>query len=346
MESSVRKVSGRYQVALPWRQQPPYLPNNRVVAEQRLSLLKKRLLRDPEFFARYKAAVNDYIAKGYARRVPLEELNPLSMPLWYLPHHAVFQPHKPDKLRVVFDCVTRFKGTSLNDQLLHGPNLTSNLFGVLQRFRQESVALVSDMEAMFHQVKDDPQDSDALRFLWWPNDDLCEQPAEYRMEVHLFGSTSSLSCANFCLRKTAEDNIENFAHEVIDTVKKNFYVDDCLKSVQSFRTAIDLRSQLCELLQKGGFRLTKWSSNSKDVLEKIPKAERAPSILNLNLNAEDLTIERTLGVQLNMETDMFIFHLLPKDKPYTRRGILSVTDGRFAPRKVNSRRPAIFLRRY
>ena len=131
MESSVRKVSGRYQVALPWRQQPPHLPNNRVVAEQRLSLLKKRLLRDPEFFARYKAAVNDYIAKGYARRVPLEELHPLSKPLWYLPHHAVFQPHKPDKLRAVFDCAACFKGTSLNDQLLHGPDLTNYLFGVL-----------------------------------------------------------------------------------------------------------------------------------------------------------------------------------------------------------------------
>ena len=75
-----------------------------------------------------------------------------------------FQPHKPDKLRVVVDCAALFKGTSLNDQLLHGPDLTNNLFGVLQRFRQESVALVSDIEGMFHQVKVDPQDSDALRF--------------------------------------------------------------------------------------------------------------------------------------------------------------------------------------
>ena len=98
------------------------------------------------------------------------------------------------------------------------------------------------------------------------------------MKDHLFGSTSLPSCANVYLRKTAQDNIENFAHEVINTVQKNFYVDDCLKSVQSSCTAIDLRSQLCKLLQKGGFWLTKWSSNSKDVLEKIPKAERAPSI--------------------------------------------------------------------
>ena len=150
----------------------------------------------------------------------------------------------------------------------------------------------------------------------------------YRMEFNLFGSTLSPSCASFASGRLLK---KNFAHEVIDTVQKNFYVDDCLKSVQSSCSAIVLRGQLCELLQKGGFRLTKWSSNFKDVLEKIPKAERAPSILNLDLNAEELRIERNLGVQLNMETDMFTFHLLPKDRPYTRRGILSVTSYIYDP---------------
>ena len=149
MEDSVKKVSGHYQVALPWRQQPPYLPNNRGAVEQRLYLLKKRFLRDPVFFARYKTAINDYFVKGYAKQVPEEELNADGKPLWYLPHYAVFHPHKPDKLRVVFDCAARFRGTSLNDQLLHGPDLTNNLFDVLERFRQDLIALVSDIEAMF-----------------------------------------------------------------------------------------------------------------------------------------------------------------------------------------------------
>ena len=80
MESSVRRASGCYQVALPCRGQPPYLPNNRVAVEQRLSLFKKRFHRDPEFFAHYKAAVNDYIVKGYANQVPVEELYPNGKP--------------------------------------------------------------------------------------------------------------------------------------------------------------------------------------------------------------------------------------------------------------------------
>ena len=105
-------------------------------------------MREPEFFRSYKASINDYIKKGYARQVPEEQLLPKGEPLWYLPHHAVQLQHAhKDKLRVVFDCAARYRGVSLNDQLLHDPDLTNNLFGLLERFRQESVALVSDMEA-------------------------------------------------------------------------------------------------------------------------------------------------------------------------------------------------------
>ena len=48
----------------------------------------------------------------------------------YIPHHGIYHPKK-NKIRVVFDCSARFKGTSLNDHLLSGPDLTNNLMGVL-----------------------------------------------------------------------------------------------------------------------------------------------------------------------------------------------------------------------
>jgi len=47
MEESSKNGSGHYQIALPWRKQPPYLPNNRIRADHRLQLLKKKLLCDP-----------------------------------------------------------------------------------------------------------------------------------------------------------------------------------------------------------------------------------------------------------------------------------------------------------
>ena len=160
--------------------------------------------------------------------------------LWYLPHHPVFNTSKPGKVHVVFDCGAKHQGTSLNDQLLQVPDLTNNLVGVLTRFQQEPVALMANVESMFHQVRVSPNNCDALQFLWWPNNDLNSEPEEYQIMVHLFGATSSPSCPNFGLWRTAEDNYQEFSKETVDSVKDNFYVDDCLKSVPSKTKAIGL----------------------------------------------------------------------------------------------------------
>ena len=95
------------------------------------------------------------------------------------------------------DCAATYQGTSLNQQLMQGPNQTNQLIGVLSRFRQERIGLVADIEGMFHQVLVDPKDRDVLRFLWWPNDDLTKELEEYGMVKHLFGATSSPSICQF-----------------------------------------------------------------------------------------------------------------------------------------------------
>ncbi len=146
--------------------------------------------------------------------------------------------HKPGKVRVVFDCAPRFGDTPLNDQLLQGPDLTNDLTGVLLRFRQESVALMADVEQMFHQVRVAPDDCHALRFLWWEDGDY------HQMLVHLFGTTSSLCCAGFALKKAAKDFGGDCYAQTVHTVNHNFYVDDCLKSVATVPKASRLADQL------------------------------------------------------------------------------------------------------
>ena len=65
----------------------------------------------------------------------------------------VYHPKKPQKIRVVFDCSARHEGTSLNDQLMSGPDLTNSLIGVLTRFIQDRVTFMADGDAMFYQVR-------------------------------------------------------------------------------------------------------------------------------------------------------------------------------------------------
>ena len=148
MRDSKTSVDGHYQVDFPWRPGASQLNNNRNQALIRLSYLQRRLDRNPDLKKRYAEVLEGYIFKGYAKPVEFP-----SEKGWFLPHHPVCRPYQPEKVRVVFDCAASFKGTSLNDQLLKGPDFLGSLPGALTRFRKNKIALVGDIESMFHQVK-------------------------------------------------------------------------------------------------------------------------------------------------------------------------------------------------
>lgn len=323
-------VDGHYSIALPLRYKHIQMPNNRKMAEQRALNLKRKFEKNPSFHAEYSTFMSNIIDKGYAVRVPDEHLSRDDGKVWYLPHHGVYHPKK-HKLRVVFDCGASYQGTTLNDQLLQGPNLTSSLLGVITRFRQEEVAVMADVEAMFHQVKVPDEDSDLLRFLWWTSGNITQEMVEYKMVVHIFGATSSPSCASFALRKCAKDNRDQSNSQAVDTVLHNFYVDDCLKSVSSEEEAIQLYNTLRAICQKGGFRLTKWISNSRAVLSAIPEEERATEVKDLDLDQDVLPMERALGVHWCIQSDSFKFKITMSDKAPTRRNLLSIVSSVYDP---------------
>ncbi|XP_054869314.1 uncharacterized protein LOC129349591 [Amphiprion ocellaris] len=342
VSESAKLVDGHYSIGLPLKNNDVKMPNNKVVAEQRALNLKKKLQRNQTFKEDYVNFMNKVINMGYAVKVPDEELNRSDGKVWFIPHHGVYHPKK-QKIRVVFDCGVSYQGATLNGQLLQGPDLTSSLIGVLTRFRLEQVAVMADVESMFHQVQVPPEDADLLRFLWWPEGDVSQELQEYRMQVHLFGATSSPSCASYALKRCAEDNKDRFDAVAVDTVLHNFYVDDCLKSVASEQEAVKLHQDLTAICQAGGFRLTKWMTNSQNVLSSIPPEDRATEVKDLDLDQDALPIERALGVQWCIQSDEFKFHVNIQLKPLTRRGILSMMSSIYDPLGMLS--PVILLAR-
>jgi len=149
------------------------------------------------------------------------------------------------------------------------------------------------------------------------------------MVSQIFGAKVPPSCANYCLKRTAADNKKNFSEEAVRSVQEDFYVDDLLKAVETPSKAISLAHELMALLEKGGFRLTKWTSNSREVLASIPEDERAQPTVNLDL--DELPIERALGVLWKIERDAFQFEVFKPDKPGTKRGILSAISSLYDP---------------
>ena len=152
------------------------------------------------------------------------------------------------------------------------------------------------------------------------------------MNVHVFGGTSSPSCCNYALKKTALHNESNYHPDVALTLKRNFYVDDLLKSVKDVSTAVKLIQDVNKMCSDGGFRLTKFISNELQVLSSIPTEDRRRGVKNVNISDEvDLPTEKPLGIFWNIEKETFGFKTNLGEKPGTRRGMLSMVSKIYDP---------------
>ena len=101
------------------------------------------------------------------------------------------------------------------------------------------------------------------------------------MTVHLFGAVSSPACATYALQHTADDNEDNYGTEVANTLRRNFYVDDVLKSASTEDKTIELAKDVKAVCGNGGFNLTKFVGNTERIINSIPDEHRAKNVKNL-----------------------------------------------------------------
>ena len=165
LENTTYHDGSRYHVGMLWADEESTLPNNYFSALVQLKSLERRLEKSPDLKSSYAQTIKDDFDKGYIVQVNKSECFKTDNPReWYLPHHPVFHPHKPGKVRRVLNGAAKFPGHSLNNALLTGPDLLQSLIHVLLRFRQYQHAVSADIEGMFLQVGVIPADQPSLCF--------------------------------------------------------------------------------------------------------------------------------------------------------------------------------------
>lgn len=184
---------------------------------------------------------------------------------------------------MVFDCFAKYEGTSLNDHLLTGPDLTNGLTGVLCRFRKHPIAVMCDVEKMFHRFHVSKENRDFLRFLWWEGGDTRSEPKEWRMRVHLFGAASSPRCANYAMKYLANQNEKEYP-QAANFIRNHFYVDDGIVSLESVEAAIQLVAEAQAACAKEQLRLHKFISNHEAVMQSVCASERAGEVMDVDLS--------------------------------------------------------------
>ena len=147
LESTIRHTGERYEVGNPVKESAADLPDNREVARRYFVSYERRLRSDEELRNAVTATMDETIRNGHAAKVSTDLQT--NGRVWYLPYHAVRNPNKPAKIRLVYNAAARYRGVALNDVLRKGPDLTTLLLAVLLRFRERRVGVSADIKKCF-----------------------------------------------------------------------------------------------------------------------------------------------------------------------------------------------------
>ncbi|XP_070546929.1 uncharacterized protein [Ptychodera flava] len=242
----------------------------------------------------------------------------------YLPHRSVKKDSTTTPIRVVYDCSCRQSDSpSLNDCLQTGPPLLNDLSSILLRFRVHDIALSSDIEKAFLNVRLDENDRKFTKFLWLSDPSDPESPFKvYRFKTVLFGAV----CSPFILNAVVKTHLEsNNNTPIAADLKDNIYVDNVISGVNNTTEATKYYTDANSLMKSAGFNLRSWSSNN----DEIRKLAAKDKTLEMNTNVG------VLGMRWLTDSDQLAYakkkDVKKSDYLATKREVTQVTASLFDP---------------
>jgi len=85
----------RFETGLLWKHPDVELPESRTMAFHRLLCQEKKMDKVSAFSEVYCKKINEYLEKGFVRKLNPVEIPSDSKRVWYMPHFGVWNPNKP-----------------------------------------------------------------------------------------------------------------------------------------------------------------------------------------------------------------------------------------------------------
>ncbi|EPB66843.1 integrase core domain protein [Ancylostoma ceylanicum] len=296
-KSTIQKREDGYYVRLPWKDEHPALPDNKIIALKRLQKVLELYAHKPETLKQYDSIFREQLENGI-----IEEVSPddpiQGQIVHYLPHQAVITPLKATtKMRIVFDASAHYKDSPcLNDVLHQGPLLLPDMVGMLLRFRAHNIAVISDVEKAFLQVRLQELDRDATRCFWVRDFNLPaigENVVIYRFTRVTFG----LNTSPFLLAATIDFHLENIgpSNDMAEEIRRNLYVDNLVYGAQTVDEALTKYGQSKEIFEGLNMNLREFISNDDLFNSSIQDRDRSKNVR-----------PKVLGITWNTKTDRII----------------------------------------
>lgn len=324
-----RSQSGRFSTGLPWNSAKSALKPKYGPALAQLRSLLRRLDREPKLKADYFAEMQKLIDADF---VGLADPNFKGTHV-FLPHHCVIRKDKSTtQTRLVFN--GSFGELSLNDCVEAGPNLNPDLLDVMLRFRTEPIVWMADVEKAFLMIELDPEDAQALRFLWTK-----DATGEEVVVLHWKRLPFGLKCSPFLLRAVFKLLLEEWFEdypEIVEILLKQMYVDDFLGYAPTLMKAITTIWVTISIFSSAGFKMRKWITNHPELrkfLEELGIAGGTTGMISVNVDGT----AKALGTGWDTVSDSFFFRpestieLVKKEEHPTKRTIAKLSAKTYDP---------------
>ncbi|XP_060842552.1 uncharacterized protein LOC132922848 [Rhopalosiphum padi] len=341
VRTTKRDAIGRFYVGLPFRtivcstdigcqdEKSVVLGSSRTSALNRLYNLERRLEKDSALYTAYRAFMNDYRALGHMKLAT-------EPGKYFIPHHPVVKRCNEElKIRVVFDAsATSSSGVSLNDCLVTGPKLQTEIGDVLLRSRLHKFVFTADITKMYRQICLHEQDKVYQHILW--RNSPSDKVQEYELCTVTYGVSSAPFLAIRCLQQLNLEDGPDFPL-VKDVLLADTYVDDIFVGADTVEDILESKIQIIGLLNRGGFSLKKWASNCPEILNTIEIEDRAvtPWIEPTKEQAV-----KVLGVHWDPVLDTFGYHSTIDHVTPTKRSVLSTVARFYDP--IGALGPMVF----
>lgn len=165
LKNTTVKIGNQYETGLLWHKDDYEFKDTYSAALRRLQGIEAKIKKDESLAKWYNEKIDEYVSKGYARKLSTDEASFVNEHNWYLPHFVVTNENKNSKRRLVFDAAAKVDGESFNSRLMKGPckYQPKPLLSILFKFRQRKIGICGDIREMFHRVNIRYQDQTAKR---------------------------------------------------------------------------------------------------------------------------------------------------------------------------------------
>ena len=149
------------------------------------------------------------VTRGAAIKLSKGMITNWNGPIWYVSYLIAPNPHSvTTPVRLVWNSSQKFRGVSLNDMLMKGPDVLNPIRAVLLKFRGGVYAALGDIKKMYNSVWLEDREVHLHRFLWRDSED--EELGEYAITRVNIGDKPAGCIAQFAMRETS--NLPQFMH--------------------------------------------------------------------------------------------------------------------------------------